>query len=65
MTTPLLVVDTASVVSDISSLPEACQSSKKVFVGKIPTSARPEEIKVINESSNQSLIRALLFSCQD
>lgn len=35
----------ASLATEASSLPEACRTAKKVFVGKIPPSSKPEEIK--------------------
>lgn len=37
-----------SVASDAATIPDICKSSKKVFVGKIPPSAKPQDIKVFN-----------------
>ncbi|XP_034230463.1 uncharacterized protein LOC117639170 [Thrips palmi] len=34
-----------SVVSDAATIPEICKVSKKVFVGKIPSFAKPQDIK--------------------
>lgn len=39
--------DASSVVSDVSTVPDNCKNAKKVFVGRIPATARPEEIKDI------------------
>lgn len=37
--------ESVSVVSDAATIPDICKVSKKVFVGKIPQSAKPQDIK--------------------